>query len=114
MLRRARAAQALKLKSGDEDAQTLRRRFEAAIAHQEAGHEREWAYFYLYIQPDASRALRYAQMNWQQQHEPIDAHLLLQAASAAKQPQAAQVVLQWQRDNQVEDVTFNTLAASFK
>jgi hypothetical protein len=58
-------------------------------------HAREEAMFYLMIAGDPARALERAQANWALQHEVDDARLLILAADAAGNPQAARPVLDW-------------------
>ncbi|HEY1077055.1 MAG TPA: hypothetical protein VGE51_10245 [Fontimonas sp.] len=69
---------------------------EAAFANahlrKEELHLREEARYALHAHADAERALHLATMNWAIQREPWDARVLLEAAQAAAQPQAAQPV----------------------
>lgn len=69
--------------------QTLSERFAASAARGDRGHEREQAMFALHLAHEPARALALAQANWQRQKEPVDALLLLAAATAAGQPAAA-------------------------
>lgn len=95
LLRRAIAWQQL----GDERAHaardTLAERFEAALRRGDLSHAREQALHALHLRHDAAAALALAQRNWQAQKEPADALLLVQAARAAGQPDAAQPVRQF-------------------
>ena len=58
-------------------------------------HRREESRYALAIEHDASRALQLAVENWGVQREVADARVLLEAAVAAKQPAAAQPVVEW-------------------
>ena len=70
--------------------------------------QREEARFLLAGDPEA--ALRLAQANWASQREPWDARVLLAAALAAGQPQAAAPVLEWMAATGIEDVALRALA----
>lgn len=83
--------------------QMLRDRFAAAALRGDRTHQREEARFALELLGDAQQALRLARENWQVQREPADALLLLDAARAARQPQAAAPVLAWLRETGIED-----------
>ena len=60
---------------------------------------------------NASRALELAQEDWKTQREPRDARVVLEAAIAAKNPEAAKPVLDWMRDTGIEDWYLRKLAA---
>jgi Tfp pilus assembly protein PilF len=64
---------------------------------------REQARFALELQHDPLTALDLARRNWQVQREPWDTRLLLEAALAAGQPQAAQEALDFVQANKLED-----------
>jgi tetratricopeptide repeat protein len=74
---------------------TLRYRLELALTGADVTHAREAAFFALYLDDDATRALPLALANWAAQRERIDARLVLEAAEAAGQPSAAQPVRDW-------------------
>ena len=82
----------------------LAQRFTEARERGDEAHLREQARFILEIDHDAATALILAQKNWTVQHEAADAELLLAAALAAQQPQAAQPVLDWLKSTGIEDV----------
>jgi len=82
----------------------LAQRFNEARERGDEAHLREQARFTLEIDHDAATALSLAQKNWKVQHEAADAELLLAAALAAQQPQAAQPVLDWIKSTGIEDV----------
>lgn len=96
MVRQAIAAEAV----GDQAGlarlkQALRGGFEAAEAAGETAHAREAARYWLEVEGDAKAALAAAQANWVNQRELEDALLLIAAASAAGQPEAATPVNEW-------------------
>ena len=74
---------------------TLRYRLELALRGDDRAHAREAAFFSLYLDDDAPRALSLALDNWTVQREPIDARLVLEAAAAANSGSAAQPVRDW-------------------
>lgn len=76
----ARATQAI---------QALRARFAAAHARGDNVHRREEARFTLHLLKQPDKALKLAVANWQVQKEPADARILLEAALAAHEPEAA-------------------------
>ena len=88
----------------------LAARFEASRLRGDTVHRREEARFALYLQHQPQRALELARPNWDVQREPADARILLEAALAARQPDAAEPVRVWLRDNGVEDVRLTALA----
>ncbi len=89
----------------------LSARFAAARARGDRTHEKEEARFMLVLKGDAATALGLAQRNYALQREPADARILLEAALAARQPQAAAPALQWLRTHQVESTVLQALAA---
>lgn len=74
----------------DATVQALRARFNAARERGDSVHRREEARFALALLQRPKTALQLAQANWAVQKEPADALILLQAARAAQQDQAAQ------------------------
>jgi Tfp pilus assembly protein PilF len=92
----------------------LAARFDAARLRADKVHQKEEARFALQLQGDAAKALALAAENYAVQREPVDARVLLEAAVAAKQPQAAEPVLKWLADNRVESVVLRDLAARLK
>lgn len=81
----------------------LGERFAAARQRGDAVHLREEAMYRLYLLSDPAGALALAEQNWKAQREPIDALILLQAAKAAHQPDAATPVREWMRETRIED-----------
>lgn len=126
LLRHGRAAETLQLLSGYESMEPMLLR--VAIAHGElhdgagaladgqladaftveerrgeAVHRREQARFFLDVDQQPAAALAAARENWRVQREPDDILLLLRAAEAAHQPQAAADALQFLRQTGLED-----------
>ena len=114
MLRLALAAKA----TGDARAagwtRELAARFDAARARGDSTHEKEESRFALALLGDAPRALTLARANYALQREAADARVLLEAAVAARQPEAAAPVLAWLASGPVEDAALRTLAAQLK
>lgn len=110
LLRLALAEQALESLSSKNHISELAARFAASRERGTTVHVREEARFTLTLQQDARRALPLAQANWNVQREPADARILLESALAAKNPVAAQPVLDWMKSNRVEDFHLQQLA----
>lgn len=81
----------------------MQERFDAAAVRGDPSHARERARFALDVLDDAPLALREAELNWTLQREPTDAVLLLRAARAAKQPERAEPVRVFVRDQSLRD-----------
>ena len=103
LLRFALAKQQLRAPDSASLVNTLTARFAEARARGTALHLREEAMFTLKLQNNAVHALTLAQANWQDQREPADARILLEAALAAHQPQGAAAALQWIEQTGIED-----------
>ncbi|MEO6138409.1 MAG: hypothetical protein ABIP11_07080 [Luteimonas sp.] len=71
---------------------------------------REEARFVLELQHDPNRALKLAQANWTIQRAPEDMRILLEAALAANQPEAARPVLDLLEKTGFEDKKVRALA----
>lgn len=93
------------------DRELLAARFEASARRGDRVHRREEARYALHVAQDPHTAVRLAQENWQQQKEPADARILLEAAVAAKLPEAARPVVEWADAHHVEDVRLAPLLA---
>jgi hypothetical protein len=87
-------------------------RLQLALDGRETTHAREAAYFALYLLDLPNRALESALANWAEQHEAIDARLVLEAALAADRPAAAQPVVEWLDANRIEHVDLRRLGSS--
>lgn len=86
-------------------------RVEAGRARQDVVHRREEARYALEIEGDFAKALSLAQANFQVQKEPADARILLEAALAVKQHDAAAAALAWLSATGFEEPTIRALAA---
>lgn len=84
------------------DAQ-MRDGFAASRARGEALHLREEARYRLAAGDDPRSLLDLALANWNAQHEPWDARLLLEVAGAARRPEAATPVREWLRGSGLQD-----------
>ena len=89
LLRLALAEQALRAPELAAHVEALRERFAASRQRGDVVHRREEARFELDLEHDPARALRLARDNWAVQHEVADARVLLDAAKAAGDEQAA-------------------------
>ena len=92
----------------------LNERFAAARQRGDAVHLREEAMYQLYLASDPKGALSLAQQNWKTQREPIDALILLQAAQATHQVDAAMPVRDWMRETGIEDQRLTAAAGALK
>jgi Tfp pilus assembly protein PilF len=110
LLRRALAARHLGDAIADEHRRVLATRFAAIRLRGDVPHLREEARFELFLREDAERALELARQNWARQRGPADARILLEAALAARAPEAARPVLEWLQATRIEDVALNRLA----
>ena len=127
LLRHSRAAETLELLAGHEGMEPMLLRI--AIAHrqlhdgasaqteallsgafdveQQRGdvvHRREQARFLLDVNQQPTAALSAAEENWKVQREPDDILILLRAAQAAHQPQAAAPAMQFLKQTGLQDV----------
>ena len=95
---------------------TFDARYQAAQRAGDTSHLREYARFLLEVRDDAKAALDVARKNWQVQREPADILVYLNAASAAKSPDAddAAEVLAWIRETGYEDQAVAALQAGAK
>ena len=95
LLRLALAQKALGRPEAEASIETLRARFDASHARGDTVHQRENARFELALRGDARGALPYAVANWRVQREAADLRILAEAAVAANDPAALDVVKQW-------------------
>jgi len=110
LLRLSLAEQALQAPGAGEHVEALKARFAASRMRGDSLHRREEARFTLQLLKQPDEALRLAQENWAVQREPWDARIYLEAALAARNPGAARPVLDWLRENRVQDVKLASLA----
>jgi Tfp pilus assembly protein PilF len=114
LLRLALAAKAAKSASLADHERDMAARLEAARLRGDTTHEKEEARFALQVQNQPARALALAKSNFEVQREPADARILLEAALAAQQPQAADPVLAWMARSRIESVVLQQLAQRVK
>ncbi len=93
---------------------TMSARFEALRQRGSEYFGREEVRFALDLQKDPKTALALAQDNWKVQREPWDTRVLLQAALAAKQPQAALPALDFIDRNKLQDPVIESLAKQLR
>jgi tetratricopeptide (TPR) repeat protein len=101
LLRRALAARALGAPDGEAEA-ALAQRVRLNLDLGLDAHAREDAMWFLRLADDPARALDRALANWALQREAEDAQLLIDAAMAAGQPEAAAPVLAWMDQEGIE------------
>ena len=111
LLRLAFAERALKLPAADAHIEALGARFAAAAMRGERLHLAEESRYTLGLVGKPAQALALAVDNWKAQREPRDARAVLEAAVAARDPQAAAAVLQWLQSSGHEDPVLRGLAA---
>ena len=114
LLRLALAAKAAGTRDTSRWRDALAARFDAARQRGDTSHRKEESRFVLALQGATARALQLAQQNFAEQREPADARILLEAALAARQPDAARPALDWMAANRVESVVLQGLAAQLK
>lgn len=85
-------------------------RFEALTQRGSDYYGREQVRFALQLQRDPERALALAERNWEVQRAPWDARVFLEAALAAKKPQAAAPVLVFLQQTKLQDPIIEPLA----
>lgn len=109
LLRLAEAEAALRSPAAARLMQILEERFAAAKLRGDTTHEAEEARFRLHLRGETAQALRLAANNYRVQREPRDARILLEAAIAAQDPAAAQVVRDWLQRSGFEDAHLQDL-----
>ncbi len=110
LLRLAEAESALGRTEAARHLQVLEDRFAAARLRGDTTHRAEEARYRLRLRGDAEAALRLAVDNYRLQREPRDARILLEAATAAGDAQAAAAVKDWLRTSGFEDPRLRQLA----
>ncbi len=86
------------------DTRTLGDRYDAALLRGDRSHGREQSRYELDLRGDRRAALKFAESNWQVQHEPADALVLARAAHAAGRDDAAEPLRQFLRETGGRDV----------
>jgi Tfp pilus assembly protein PilF len=113
-LRIALAQSALQAVDAERYRWIMAARFEALRLRGSDYFGREQARFALQLQHDPLTALDLAERNWQFQRAPGDARVLLEAAQAARQPQAAAAVLDFLQRTKLEDPIIEPLAQDLR
>jgi tetratricopeptide (TPR) repeat protein len=108
-LRLALAQAVLKSPDASRFAWTMGARFDALAQRGSDYFGREQVRFALHLQRDPRSALALAQKNWEVQRAPWDARVLLEAARAAGDPQAAAPVIAFVRETRLEDPVIEAL-----
>jgi predicted Zn-dependent protease len=111
LLRASLAALTLKRADAETLANEARARFTLNRLRGDAVHQREEARLALATSGSAERALALARENFAIQREPWDARLLLEAALAARMPEAAQPALAWLHETGFEAPALHALRA---
>jgi tetratricopeptide (TPR) repeat protein len=114
LLRLTLAEQQLHHKDFNQHAGLIKDRIAAAKARGDTVHQGDEARFSLYALKDAETALKLATSNWTVQKEPRDARILLEAAIAAKKPDAALPVLKFMEKTRLEDARLTPLLEQAK
>jgi Tfp pilus assembly protein PilF len=114
LLRLAIAERHLKRPAARQHEQALADRFAAAALRGERLHLAEEARFLLDLKQQPRAALAAAAENWKAQREPRDAKILLEAAVAASDPQAAAPALRWLEETRFESEQLRRLAGQLK
>jgi hypothetical protein len=112
LLRQAIAEKRMGADTFDKARSVLRNTFSLEEERGDAVHRREQARFLLDVESQPARAVAVAQENWHTQREPDDVLILLRAARAAHQPEAAEPALEFLRQHKLEDVRFDAYRAS--
>ncbi len=114
LLRLTLAEQQLQSQHFNEHANLIKDRIAAAQSRSDKVHQGDEARFILYVLKDAQTALKLACANWEVQKEPRDARILLEAALAAKQPDASLPVIRFIEQTRLEDKRLIPLLNSLK
>ncbi|MGH8576581.1 MAG: tetratricopeptide repeat protein [Gammaproteobacteria bacterium] len=88
----------------------LQARFAASRQRGDSLHQGEEARFLLHLRDQPEAALPLAKANWAVQREPRDARILLEAALASAQPEAARPVLEMMERTRLQDLPLRRLA----
>jgi tetratricopeptide (TPR) repeat protein len=114
LLRLTLAEQQRRHKDFEQHANLIKDRIAAANARGDTVHQGDEARFSLHVLEDAETALKLATSNWAVQKEPRDARILLEAAIAAKKPDAALPVLKFMEQTRLEDARLTPLLEQAK
>jgi tetratricopeptide (TPR) repeat protein len=112
LLRIAIAQQRLHDPALPQSSARLRAAFSAELQRGEAVHRREQARFLLEVEPEPLLALEAARENWKVQREPEDILVLVAAARAAGNPNAAEPALEFVRRTGLGDARLTAESAA--
>lgn len=112
LLRRVQADHAIDVEAAQAGIAELATRFDALRERGDRVHQREESRFRLALAADADTALTLALDNWTVQKEPLDARIVLEAALAARRPQAAHDVANAILASGLQDVRLAPLLAA--
>ncbi len=110
LLRLAEAETLLRVPAAIAHVQALDDRFAAAKLRGDTSHRAEEARFQLRLRNNAVLAVQLAAANYQVQKEPRDLRMLLEAALAARDPDAAKPARNWLQSTGFEDALMRALA----
>ena len=110
LLRLAEAETLLRVPAAIAHVQALDDRFAAAKLRGDTSHRAEEARFQLRLRNNAVLAVQLAAANYQVQKEPRDLRMLLEAALAARDPDAAKPARDWLQSTGFEDALMRALA----
>ena len=114
LLRYAEALEATKSSETTNQIETLKQRFAAAMLRGDTVHQREQSRFELRLMHNPTKALQIAKLNWNVQKEPADARVYLEAAIAAKDKVAIQILATWLATYHLEDIALTNLMNKYK
>ena len=114
LLRRVQAARRSGAAGAAAEADELAQRFDALRARGDRVHLREEARFTLEVLDRPGDALALALENWRVQKEPLDARIALEAALAARQPEAVREIVRSIERTHLEGERIAALAAAVR
>jgi tetratricopeptide (TPR) repeat protein len=109
LLRLALAEQQMHHVSANQHIDLIKTKIAAAKTRGDNAHQGDEARFFLHVLNDPETALKLAIDNWAVQKEPRDAQILLEAAIAAKRPEAAIPVVKFLEQTRLEDARLQPL-----
>jgi tetratricopeptide (TPR) repeat protein len=114
LLRIALAHKALNDAQGEQARAYLGNAFDVEQQRGEAVHRREQARYLLDVEHQPLAALAAAQEDWKTQREPADILILMRAAQAAHQSDAAKPALKFVQQEHLEDVQLDAVKAALQ
>ena len=114
LLRYTEALKATKSAEANIQIEALKQRFAAAMLRGDTVHQREQSRFELRLMQNPARAMQIAKLNWEVQKEPADARVYLEAATAARDNAAIQIMTQWLATHHLEDAALTKIVTNYK